>query len=293
MTNNRIIQIWCWWLLALVQSIYSNVSQAQFMSFCNQPLNLSSSSLLIIYRPVVYSTCCNITLIKSPSLSDSSEHITINILNMSQMHPSLKVYNKQTELINFYNYLSSNRTYLKSDILNLPIIVSLCSFDIQPFEILITNISKGPCKTNQYRCLTTKQDQWCIDETYHCDGYHSCPQGMDEYGCAKSNLRPTPQKIKRTIRGGIVTTIIIFGLLLIISSVSIAVAFVYFRRKRQRRRQFTYSLESTSEDWESSSAGYRLFDNWTNNRRQTDNNIDTVIIDANEHMPIATNMTIR
>lgn len=47
------------------------------------------------------------------------------------------------ELINFLNYQSSNRTYLKSDIINLPITFSLCQYDIQPFEILITNISKG------------------------------------------------------------------------------------------------------------------------------------------------------
>ncbi|CAF3769196.1 unnamed protein product [Rotaria sp. Silwood1] len=125
-----------------MQSIYSNSLQAQFMSFCNQPLTLSSS-LSITYKPLSYSTCCNITVVKSRSLSDSSEYITINILDMSQMHPSLKIYNKQTELIKFYNYLSSNRTYLKSDIVNLPIIFSLCQFDIQPFQILITNISKG------------------------------------------------------------------------------------------------------------------------------------------------------
>jgi len=98
--------------------------------------------------------------------------------------------------------------------------------------------------------------------------------------------RLTLPKMQRAIHGGIVTSIIVIGLLLIISSVSIAVAFVYFQRKRQRRRQFTYSLESTSDDWEPSGAGYHLFDNWTNNRRSTTNNIDNVTVDANEHMPI-------
>lgn len=98
--------------------------------------------------------------------------------------------------------------------------------------------------------------------------------------------RLTLPKMKRAIHGGIVTTIIIFGLLLIIGSVSIAVAFVYFQRKRQRRRQFTYSLESTSDDWEPSGTGYHLFDNSINNRRSTVNNIDNIIIDSNEHMPI-------
>ncbi|CAF1243138.1 unnamed protein product [Rotaria magnacalcarata] len=293
MTNTRIIQIWCWWLLGLIQNINSNSSQAQFMSFCNQSLNLPSLSPSIVYQPSLYSSCCNITLVKLLSLSNSSEEVTVNILNMSQMHPSFQIYNKQRELIKFFNYLSSNRTYLKSDIINLPITFSLCQFDIQPFEILIVNISKGPCKSNQYVCLTTNQDKWCIDETYHCDGYHSCPQGMDEYGCEKSNGRSPSQKKTRTIRGGIVTTIIVFGLLLIIVSVGIAIAFVYFQRKRQKRRQFTYSLESTSDDWEPFSAGYHLFDNWTNNRRHTENNMDTLIIDANEHMPIATNMTVR
>ena len=98
--------------------------------------------------------------------------------------------------------------------------------------------------------------------------------------------RLTLPKMQRAIHGGIVTSIIVIGLLLIISSVSIAVAFVYFQRKRQRRRQFTYSLESTSDDWQPSRPGYRVFDNWTNNRRSTTNNIDNVTVDANEHMPI-------
>ena len=104
-------------------------------------------------------------------------------------------------------------------------------------------------------------------------------------------------KIQRTIQGGIVTTIIIIGLLLIIVSVVLALAFVYIRRKNLRRRQFTYSLESTSDDWEPSGTGYHLFDNWTGNaerRRTTNNNqIDNVIIDANENMPIATNRNNR
>lgn len=72
---------------------------------------------------------------------------------------------------------------------------------------------------------------------------------------------------------------------------ALALAFVYIRRKNLRRRQFTYSLESTSDDWEPSGTGYHLFDNWTGNgerRRTTNNNqIDNVIIDANENMPIA------
>jgi hypothetical protein len=102
-------------------------------------------------------------------------------------------------------------------------------------------------------------------------------------------------KMQRTIRGGIVTTIIIFGLLLIISSVSIAIAFVYFQRKRQRRRQFTYSLESTSDDWEPSGTGYQLFDNWPSARRNPVNNNhnDHVVVDANEHMPITMTATHR
>lgn len=99
------------------------------------------------------------------------------------------------------------------------------------------------------------------------------------------------RKPERTIRGGIVTTIIILGLLLIICSVSIGLAFLYFRRKNQRRRHFTYSLESTSDDWEPTGTGYHLFDNLRNNRRHTENQLDNVIIDANEHFPITTNMT--
>jgi hypothetical protein len=164
MTTIRRIQIWCWWLLVLIQSIYSNATQgkqtkqkkekkmfvlfyvAQFLSFCNQTLNMSSSSSLSIIfsnSPSSYSSCCNITLVK-PSLSDISEQITINILNMSTINSSLKIVDKQMDIIKFYNYVSSNRIYLKSDIIHLPITFSLCQFNnIPSFEILITNISKG------------------------------------------------------------------------------------------------------------------------------------------------------
>lgn len=113
----------------------------------------------------------------------------------------------------------------------------------------------------------------------------------------ESKSRFSSIKFQRTIQGGIVTTIIIIGLLLIIVSVVLALAFVYIRRKNLRRRQFTYSLESTSDDWEPSGTGYHLFDNWTGNgerRRTTNTNqIDNVIIDANENMPIATNRNNR
>jgi hypothetical protein len=67
----------------------------------------------------------------------------INIFNLSIINPTLKIYNKQFEIIKFYNFSSSDRTYLKTDVLNLPIIFSLCQFNITSFEILITNISKG------------------------------------------------------------------------------------------------------------------------------------------------------
>ncbi|CAF0763624.1 unnamed protein product [Rotaria sp. Silwood1] len=293
MANSKIILIWCWWLLVLIQNICSSSKQVQFMSFCNQTINISYP-LSILFTPtsLSYTTCCNITLDKS-YLSNSSEQIIININNMSEISSSFQIFNKQMQSIELFNYLLLNRTFIKTDIINLPLILSLCQFNIQSFEILITNISKGPCISNQYRCLVSSQDQWCIDDIFHCDGYHSCPQGIDELGCSKSMSRLTIPKMKRTIRGGIVTTIIILGLLLIISSVSIAVAFVYLQRKRQRRRQFTYSLESTSDDWEPSGTGYHLFDNWTNNRRSTGNNMNNVIIDSNEHMPIATTIMNR
>ncbi|UJR35266.1 hypothetical protein I4U23_028030 [Adineta vaga] len=279
MTNITRIFLWCWSFLALIQTIYSNSIQAQWMSFCNQTINMSSP-LSLIFTPSSLSnlSCCNLTLIKPTS----TEQILVN-MNITHIIPSFHIFNKQLQSIDLIRYSLFNRTYFRSNILDLPLTFSLCQFNIQPFEILISNISKGPCFSNQYRCLINNQDQWCIDEKFPCDGYHLCPQGIEEHDCSKSMSKLILPKMRRTISGGIVTTIIIFGLLLIISSVSIAVAFVYFQRKRQRRRQFTYSLESTSDDWEPSGTGYHLFDNWTTNRRD---NTDNIIIDANEHMPI-------
>jgi hypothetical protein len=45
--------------------------------------------------------------------------------------------------IELVHYSLFNRTYIKSDIIDLPLIFSLCQFNLQTFEILITNISKG------------------------------------------------------------------------------------------------------------------------------------------------------
>lgn len=200
------------------------------MSFCNQSLNMSSTILLITYTNSTSSSpCCNITL-----TSDSNDQIKIQLKNIALNHPALKISNKQMQTTN--------------DMMDLPIVVSLCQLNLLPtFEMTLIK--------------------------------------------SKSI---SPVKIERKIRGGIVTSIMVLGSLLIIASVSIALAFVYFRRKAQRRRQLTASLESTSDDWEPSGTGYRLFDNWTHHhRRHIDNHIDNLHIDANEHMPITTNMTIR
>jgi len=79
-------------------------------------------------------------------MPDLFEQIMINI-NVSKIDPFLKVYNKQNEIIKLHHSLLSNRTYLKSDIVNLPIIFSLCQFNISLFEILLTNnTSKGKIK---------------------------------------------------------------------------------------------------------------------------------------------------
>jgi hypothetical protein len=141
-----------------------------------------------------------------------------------------------------------------------------------------------------HKAPTNKDVQVCTDTYLLSDGIVLL---VGHTARLESISRFALMKSKRTIRGGIVTTIIVFGLLLIIASVTIALAFVYIRRKNQRRRHFTYSLESTSDDWEPSGTGYHLFDNWTHNRRTTDNQIDHVIIDANEHMPITTSLTNR
>lgn len=125
-----------------------NFSLAQFLSFCNKTITMSSSPLSIIFTPTSLSSsssCCNITLIK-PSLSKSSEQIIINLINFSQIIPSFHIFNKQMQLIELIHYSLFNRTYIKTDIIELPLTFSLCQFNIQTFEILITNISKG--KTN-------------------------------------------------------------------------------------------------------------------------------------------------
>ena len=169
MTNIKIIS-WCY-LLVLIKNINSNSIQSnvkisqqqqnyrssssflfcldQFLSFCNKTMNMSSP-LSIIFTPnsLSYSSCCNITLIKpsksSFSSSSSSEQIIINIMNLSEIIPSsFNIFNRQMKSIDLVNYSSFNRTFIKTDIIDLPLTFSLCQFNIQTFEILITNISKG------------------------------------------------------------------------------------------------------------------------------------------------------
>lgn len=277
MIHKRLVQLCSCWLFVVIQQIHSSTIPTQLMSLCNQTINLSSSSLSMIFTPTSSSSsCCNVSIVRASS--NLSELIFVNVNQMFINSSALKIFDEQMKSVDLTSYSTWNRTLMKSNILRLPIVFSLCRFDLSPFEIFVTKISKGPCASNEFSC----SDQWCVDETLHCDGFHSCPNGNDETNCQKIHTRIIVPKMTRTIRGGVVTTIIIFGLLLIISSVSIAVAFLYFRRKRQRRRQFTYSLESTSDDWEPSGTGYHLFDNWTTHRRSPVQN------DANEHLPITT-----
>jgi hypothetical protein len=141
-----------------------------------------------------------------PSIKTLSEQIIINIINISQIIPSFRIFNKQKQLIGLVNYSLFNRTLIKTNIIDLPLTLSLCQFNLQTFEILITNITKGikrrfcffyltnfislgSCLSNQYRC----QDQWCIDEIFRCDGYHSCPQGIDESNCPSKKKKHKPK----------------------------------------------------------------------------------------------------
>ena len=158
MTKTRMIQIWCWWMLVLIQRLHSSLTQGtrrtgkendrfirarlvQFMSLCNQTLPMSAS-LSIIFTPVSSRSCCNVTVIE-PRLSNSSEQIVINLNNTSPINTSLKLLNHHMQAIELINYSSYNRTLTRSDIIQLPVTFSLCRFDLPPFEILITNISKG------------------------------------------------------------------------------------------------------------------------------------------------------
>ena len=145
-------------MLVLIQRIHSSLTQGtrmpgeekdhfirarlvQLMSFCNQTLHMSAS-LSIIFTPVSSRSCCNVTVIE-PRLSNSSEQIVINLNNTSPMNTSLKLLNNHMHSIELINYSSYNRTLTRTNIIQLPVTLSLCQFDLPPFEILITNISKG------------------------------------------------------------------------------------------------------------------------------------------------------
>lgn len=62
---------------------------------------------------------------------------------MSQVIPSFHIFNKQMQSIELINYSLFNRTYYHTNIIDLPLTFSLCQFSIQPFEILVTNVSKS------------------------------------------------------------------------------------------------------------------------------------------------------
>lgn len=151
--------IWCCCFFGLIQLIHSTsipstfhfnsrtihrcfLLLAQLMSFCNQTINMTSP-LSIIFTPTSSSlSCCNITLIK-PTLTNLSEEILINIRNLSEIIPSFQIFNENHQSIDFLNYSFFNRIFIQSNIIPLPLTFSLCQFNIQRFEIFITNISKG------------------------------------------------------------------------------------------------------------------------------------------------------
>ena len=120
----------------------------QLLSVCGQTLNFSSSALSLVYSPATRASCCVITLTRSSS--DSSEQVTINILNVTRANSPLTASTTQSKTIDFSDYATSTGAYLKSDIQNLPLTFNVCRFDA-PFEILITNISKG----KPHACRTT------------------------------------------------------------------------------------------------------------------------------------------
>lgn len=113
------------------------------MSFCNQTMNMSSP-LSIIFTPPSssFSSCCNMTFIQ-PTLNNFSEQILINLRNLSERIPSLQIFNQHHQSIEFLNYSYLNRIFIQTNVLDLPLTFSLCQFNIQPFEIFISNISKG------------------------------------------------------------------------------------------------------------------------------------------------------
>ena len=122
------------------------VTLAQLMSFCNQTLQISSS-LSMIFTPSSYSSCCNVTLVRASS--NLSEYILINVNQMFSNHSSLKIFDNHMQSVELIKYSSLNRTLMKTDVIHLPVLLNLCQFNLPPFEILITNLSKG-CEKNYF-----------------------------------------------------------------------------------------------------------------------------------------------
>ena len=123
-----------------------NFVLAQLMSLCNQTVQFSSS-LSLIFTPTSYSSCCNVTIRRASS--NLSELIFLNVNQMLANSSPLKIFDDQLKSVNLTTYSTWNRTLMKSDVLQLPIIFSLCRFDVSPFEIFLTKIFKG--KTRKIR----------------------------------------------------------------------------------------------------------------------------------------------
>ena len=162
--KTRIIQLCSCWLLMFVQNIHSSLNQGKrtagiehdrhvfrlvpLLSFCNRTLHMASS-LSIIFTPLPYSPSCNVTLV--PASSNSSEQITVNINSMFSLESPVNLFDQRMQRMNWTNYSSVNRTLLKSDILRLPVTITLGQSNLPAFELLITNISKGKSKRARSR----------------------------------------------------------------------------------------------------------------------------------------------
>lgn len=129
--------------------MFDSCSLAQLMSLCNQTLHLSSS-LSMIFTPSSYSSCCNVTLLRASS--DLSEYILINVNQIFSNHSSLKIFDDQMQSVDFIPYRTLNRTLMKTNVIHLPVLFSLCQFNLPSFEIFVTNISRGKEKSPLNQC---------------------------------------------------------------------------------------------------------------------------------------------
>lgn len=89
---------------------------------------------------------------------------------------------------------------MKAAVHNRHQVININSFryykkNIKGICLLITILFVSVCQSNQFQCA----NKYCIDNTWHCDGFNNCGDNSDETGCQTPIISPPMNQLPTSI----------------------------------------------------------------------------------------------